>query len=308
MIDNLFPYFLFMGCGAVVCVLWFFLSFRRKTETKKAAALGGLILLLGAALGLFGARLGWVLLRFNVILAQPKELLTLRYDELSFWGGAAGVALAVFLSAKIMKLPARDVLNAFAPMGALMAAAARFAEGFLGLYGVGFVEQWYDEGLFFPITVWNEFYYGYCLAVFMFSGIFCLIAMVLSLVHGKERNRAVRTVFYLCLPQILFECMRMMAIKWLFVPLEQLVCFLFCEGVLVVRAFAAGKSRFRSWIPAIAGLAVCGVIVVCEFMLDGKITLGETFIPHWITYSIMAAALIGLTIAEHGSNKRIHNS
>ena len=158
--ENLTAYLLFMGCSAIACVLWFFLSFRRGAESGKAAALSGLILLLGAVLGLLGARLGWILLRFNVVIARPKDLLTLRYDELSFWGGVAGVILAVFLAAKMMRQPAREVLNRFAPMGALMAAAARFAESFLGLFGVGFVQAWYETGLFFPVTVefvWDEY-------------------------------------------------------------------------------------------------------------------------------------------------------
>ena len=142
----------------------------------------------------------------------------------------------------------------------------------------------------------------------MFSGIFCLIAMFLSLVHGKEENRLVRTVFYLCLPQILFECMRMQAIKWLFVPLEQLVCFLFCEGVLAAYAFRARPKHLRSWLPAITGLLVCGVIIVCEFALDGKITLGEEFIPQWITYGVMALALAAMAVAEHRGNRRIQSA
>ena len=306
---NLTAYLITMGCGAAACVLWFFIARGRKAGFGKSAGLSALVLVLGAGLGLLCARLGWILLRINVI--QTKDLLTLRYDELSYYGGMAGVILAVWLSAKVMKLPAREVLNDFAPMGALMAAVARFAEYFLGMLGLGYVEEWAEaEGtVFFPSAVriaYDEEFFEFYLAVFVFSGLFSLIAMRESLVHGKEKYRFVRTLFYLCLPQVLFECMRMQKISWLFVPAEQLVCFLLCEGVLVWAAVKGRKDGFRSWVPALAGLLVCGVIIAGEFALDGKIMLGdEEYIPQWITYGVMALALAGMAVGEHFALRRI---
>ena len=304
---NLTGYLLTLGCSAAACILWFFLSWRRQPQPNKAAALSGLIFVLGTVLGILCARLAWMLIRINA-LRLPQDLLTLRYDRMSFLGGAAGVILAVFLSAKITGQPAKQVLNAFAPMGALLMAGARFAEGFLGTYGVGFVEEWYESGVFFPVTIgiaWDEYNYEYYLAVFMFSGIFCLIASALSLVHRKEDNRLVRTLFYICLPQVLLESLRLEILSWLFVNVEQLACFLFCEGVLVARAVRAGAGKLRSWIRAIGGLLVCGIVIAGMFALDGKITFGGSFIPKAVTYGVMALALAGMAVAEHISNKHI---
>ena len=143
---NLTAYLLFMGCSAAACILWFFLAARKQMPAAKAGALSALTLLLGILLGIAGARLVWFLCRINT---RPV-LFALNYYELSYYGGVAGVILAVWLSAKILGLNGRETLNTFAPMGAFMAAMARFAEGFLAMIGVG---AWMEEGIFFPVTV-----------------------------------------------------------------------------------------------------------------------------------------------------------
>ena len=292
---NYAGYFLFIGCGILLGVLWFFLADRRRMRNQNSLLLSILVLVLGITLGVVCARLVWFLCRINT---APK-LFGLRYNELSYYGGMAGVILAVVLSARIAGRGIRETLNTFAPMGAFLAAVMRFGEGFLGFLGMG---QWMEEGIFFPVTaeiVWDEYYSEFYLAVFMFEGFFSLIAMVLSLVHGKEKDRFLRTLFYLCLPQILLESMRSESISWLFVRSEQLFCYLLCEGVLVWYAFRAGRKQLRSWIPAVVGLVVCGIVIVGEFALDGKITFGESAAPQWIIYSIIAATLAVMAVMEH---------
>ena len=56
---NLTAYLLFMGCSAAVCILWFFLSCRRRIPVNRAAVLSLLTLVLGIALGIVGARPLW---------------------------------------------------------------------------------------------------------------------------------------------------------------------------------------------------------------------------------------------------------
>ena len=298
---NLTPYLLFMGCSVVICILWFFLSCRKQMSTGRAAALSGLTLVLGILLGIAGARLVWFLCRMNT----HPALFSLKYDELSYYGGVAGVTLAVWLSAKILGLGGRETLNRFAPMGAFMAAMVRFAEGFLAMekvmLGVG---AWMEEGIFFPVTVefvYDESYSEFYLAVFMFEGLFSLVAMVLSLYHKNDRDRFLRTMYYLCLPQIFCESLRAMSIKWLFVRSEQLFCYLFCEGVLVWHGFRKkGNCSFlRRFGPALIGLLVCGLVIAAEFALDGKILINGEMIPKWVTYGFVLAGLAAMAIAEH---------
>lgn len=298
---NLTGYLLFMGCSAAACILWFFLSSRKVMDTVKAASLSVLTLLLGIVLGIAGARLVWFLCRINT---RPV-LFDLKYDELSYYGGVAGVTLAVWLSAKILGLGGRETLNRFAPMGAFMAAMVRFAEGFLAMekvmLGVG---AWMEEGIFFPVTVefvYDESYSEFYLAVFMFEGLFSLLAMVFSLCNKNDRDRFLRTLFYLCLPQIFCESLRALSIKWLFVRAEQLFCFLFCEGVLIWYGIRKkGNIHFlhRFW-AALVGLVVCGLIIAAEFALDGKILIHDEMIPKWITYGLVIAGLAAMAVAEH---------
>ena len=295
---NLTAYLLFMGCSAAACILWFFLAFRRRIPAARAGVLSALTLVFGIILGIAGARLLWFLCRINT---RPV-LFTLDFYELSYYGGVAGVALAVWLSAKILKLNGRDALNIFAPMGAFMAAMARFAEGFLGMIGVGDIGL--EEGIFFPVTVefaYDETYSEFYLAVFMLEGLFSLVAMVLCLKHRDERDRFLRTLFYLCLPQVFCESLRAMSIKWLFVRSEQLFCFVFCEGVLIWYGLRmkGSVSFLKRWGAAILGLLVCGLIITAEFALDGKILISGEMIPKWLTYGFMLLGLGAMAVAEH---------
>ena len=301
---NLTGFLATVGCGVLLCILWFFLALRGKAGSGKSALTSLTVLVLGILLGIACARVVWVL----CMLQYHYPLFRLNYDELSYYGGMAGVVLAVALAAKINRQDVRETLNVFAPMGALLAASIRFAEYFLGEFGCG---EWMETGLFFPVTVefrLDEFYADYYPAVFMLEGLFAVIAMVLALVRKADRYRWVRTLFYLCLPQILCESLRMNSIAWRFVRAEMLFCFLWCEGVLVWYALRAGRKKFSSWIPAITGLLVCGLVIVLEFVKDGKITFGGQMVSHWIVYAAMAAVLAVMAAAEHEGYKSIHNS
>lgn len=300
---NITAWLVTLACGAVLCALWFFLADRRKAHDGKSPLLSLLVLLLDVVLGTGCARLVWVLCRINF----HPTLFELRYEELSYYGGMAGVLLAVWLSAKITGRNARDTLNTFAPMGALIAAVVRFAEYFLGEFGAG---PWMESGIFFPITieiVWDADYSEFFPAVFMLEGAFSLVAMVLSLVHRDEKHRWLRTLFYLCLPQILCESMRNTSIAWLFVRSEQLFCFLLCEGVLVWYAFRAGRKRLGSWAPALTGLGVCALVIVAEFALDGKIAFGSHLISHWLIYGVVVAGLAAMAVMEHRGYRKIQD-
>ena len=249
---NIGAYLLTMGISAVCVCAFFFFSVRKRLalSSGKALSLGVCVLLLGTVFAVLGAKLFYFIFRFTYIIRQgfAAYWLSLRTEEMSYYGGVAGVVFAVFLSAKICGVKARPVLNSFAPWGALLAAAARFAEYFLFPAGTGAL---LDDPLPFPIAVsivYSEYYSESVLAVFFFEGIMSLVAFVLSLVHRTEPRRLLRTLFYLCLPQILLESLRSEAINLLFIHLEQLVCYLFLEGVLVWYALAKNRRSFSSWV------------------------------------------------------------
>ena len=189
-----------------------------------------------------------------------------------------------------------------------MAATARFAEYFLYPTGTGASLE--ETVLPFPLAVnivWSEDFTESILAVFFYEGLLSMAAFILSLIHKAEPRRFIRTLFYLCLPQILLESLRTDAINLLFIHLEQLVCYLLVEGVLVWYAFRLGRNRFSSWIPALTGLGLCGLVVAAEFLLDGKWIIGGSYVPQWITYSVMAAGLAAVAFTEHRANRRLYS-
>ena len=297
---NLTGFLTITGCGVFLCILWFFLALRKKISAGKSVLVSLLSLVLGTVLGIACARLVYVL----CMIQYRYPLFALSYDQLSYYGGMAGVLFAVVLSALLCRQNVRETLNAFAPAGALLAAVIRFAEGCLGDFGVG---AWMDEGVLFPITV--EFSYGdfseFYQAVFMLEGLFAVIAMVIAAGREGERYRWVRTLFCLCLPQVLCESLRLNSIAWRFVRSEMLFCFLLCEGVLVWYALKAEKKGFSAWVPALTGLLVCGLVIVAEFAKDGKIMIRGEMIPQWIIYGAVALGLALLAVMENNGYKRI---
>ena len=309
---NISAYLIMMGISAAAACALFVFSLRKNPDIRssKALPLAACVLLLGTVLGILGAKLFFFLFRFFYITEQGigNFWFSLKTEELSYYGGIAGVTLAAVLSAKVFGLRPGRVLHAFAPAGALMAAAARFAEVFLFPTGTGI---YLENPLPFPLAVgvaYSEDYTEYVLAVFAFEGLMSVIAFVLSLVHREEPRRFLRTLFYLCLPQILLESLRADAINLLFVHMEQLLCYLFVEGVLIFYGWKGGRKSVVSWIPALAGLVVCGCVIAEEFMLDGKIRFGGAYVSPWITYSLMAAGLVLLAVMEHRGNRRLYSS
>jgi len=293
---NLNGYLIMMGCSWAVCCLLFFLGLRQDGKTPgRAAAVACFTAVLGAALGLLGAKLLLFLFRIDYYLKQGAGAFWSSMDpeDMSYYGGLGGVILAVVLAARLVREKPESLLDTFAPMGALMAALARFAEYFLGQVGTGYLGE---TRVIFPFAVsiqWDPEYTEYFLAVFFFEGVFSLIAAGLSFARHGEKHRFIRTLFYLCLPQILMESLRDDGIMWLFVHLEQLTCYLVVEGILVWYGIAAAKKGRKNWMPALLGLGVCALTVAEEFALD------KTDIHHWITYACMAAGLALLAWAEH---------
>lgn len=300
---NLSGFLFITGCGAFLCILWFFLELRKKTGCGRSLLISLLSLALGGLLGFACARLVYIL----CMIQFRFPFLEISYDQMSYYGGMAGVVLGVLLSALICRQNVRETLNVFAPMGALLAASVRFAEYCLGEFGAG---DWMEEGIFFPVTVGigDAEYPDFYLAVFMLEGFLALVAMILSVVNREGRYNWVRTLFWLCLPQVLCESLRLNSISWRFVRAEMLFCFLWCEGVLVWYALKAKRKKFSSWIPAVTGLVVCGLVIVLEFVKDGKITFGGELAPHWAVYAAMAAGLAVMAVMETVGHKRIQNS
>ncbi len=306
---NIPAYLLFIFCSSVLCCLLFMLSAMKmlKLPTGKAGVLSGIVLILGIVLGLAGAKLLYFLFRFSYILKTGffSYLFSLNQNELSYYGGAAGICLAVVLAARRMKIKPVEALNAFATSGALLAALFRFAEYWLGALGTG---DYLEQGLPFPFAVsevWNPDFPEYYMAIFMLEGIIYLRIVIFAFRNRKDKLCFLRTVFYLCIAQIILESMRAQSIRWLFVRYEQLLCYLIAEGILIWYAFAGKKAGKKNWGAALWGLIVCGLTILAEYMLDGKISFNGSDLPPVVIYAFMAWTLLELTAAEHAARKKL---
>jgi len=303
--NNMTAYSWMMAGGVAGCAALAYSGARKRpgASAGKAAALTALEILLGFVFAALCAAAALLLIRFRNVEAVgfEKFFSGLTLEDVPFFGAVAGFTLGVYLAGKCMKLPGTDTLNRFAAAGAFLIAAARFAEGFLGLFGTGELPE--DTVLPFPLAVAIDFsgdgsYVEYYLAVFMFEGIAALAAMVFALRKNAEPDTFLRTLFIICLTQVFFESLRTTSIAWLFVKVEQLACFLYVEAVLL-RYGLKGKGQKNRFLPAIAGLVVCGLIVAEEFALD------KTNLPHWLIYTCMAAELALLGYLEHKAHLRM---
>ena len=304
MMENFPAYWCAMGLSMLVCALLTWMLFNREKDVRKGKALvfSLSVLILGTGLGLVFAKGAYLLIRINY---ANKQIWSFVPEEFSYYGGFAGVCLAAVLSALIARIPVRKALNAFAPAGALLAALARFAEAFLGFLGTAYLPD--ETVLPVPLAVTIDYsgdgsYVEYYLAVFMLEGLFSLIAMVISEARRNEPDRFIRTLFYLCLPQILLEYIRSSSLALLFIKVEQLACFLVVEGILIWYGIAAARKHRFGFIPAIVGLAVAGVEIIAQFLMDGKIVEG---VPSWVCYAAMGAGVIVLIFMEHWGRRKM---
>lgn len=255
---------------------------------------------LGTLLGLVLAKLVYYLamIDFMVMQGWAKSLVDVTMGTFSYYGGLAGFCLGVVLTARLTRQKPMELLNAFAPAGVLLAALARFGEGLLEGVGIRDMLFWeHPEHCFFPLAVSNE-YGEWLYAVFMLEGLLTLVVLVLCLTLFKK-HRFLRSLFYLCLLQILCESLRSDSFTWLFVKVEQLMCMLGAVAVLLVYCVKSPGVRQR-WMPIVYCFPVAAVFVVLEFALNGKIPLGKP-----LSYGIMIAGLAVMSVLEVWAYKRM---
>ena len=198
---------------------------------------------LAAALGLFCARLFYVLARLELFLDVGLENFFFAQDEsyrvwgsvsgAAFWGAVGGAALGALCAGKIAREKISDILDALAPAAALGIAVSRFAEYSIG-EGIG---PEAPEGLqFFPLAVMNEWEEWY-FALFLLEGLVGLIIFALLLTAGRGKRNGDRARMFLILygaSQIVLEALRRDSfLRWLFVRVNQLASALVLLGVVV---------------------------------------------------------------------------
>ena len=289
-------YWLFLLLSLALCTAW--LAVRaNKRGMKLAPVFTGV--LLGAVLAFVVAKALYTVLLSSKVWPRYgwASLIRLEASEFSFIGGCLGMVLGMVISARLYKIQPASLLSLFAPAGALMAAGARAAECFLDMQGAGtYVENEAFARLPFAISnEWGEWF----LAVFLLEALFALIAAVVFAVRKKEDAivslRFERVVYYLCVPQIFCESLRALGMRWGFVRIEQVLCGVIIEGLLIYGClqYTGAKGFWKRFWPCFAALGCVVVIVGVEFGLDKAPS-----VPDAIWYCVMIGALVGFAALE----------
>ena len=289
-------YWMWMAAAAAVCLIW--LPLRLKKRGVKPW-LGLAAVPVSAALAFALAKLFYAALLYNRSFAVYglDALLRMRAEEFSFFGGCAGAALGMALTAKLARENAGKFLDAFAPVGALTVALARFAEYYLGMLGASKYDTESEFFCRFPFAVSNEWDEWY-LAVFVLEALIALAICVVFTLKKREDGvpmlRFLRVSYYLCVMQIFCESVRMMSLRWGFVRVEQLLCAVAIFAILLYHCLKTPEKKClkRFW-PLLACLGCAGALVGVEFALD------RTEIPDGYWYVAMAAVLAVLGVLEN---------
>lgn len=286
----------FLGSLVISLGLFFVMNRGKKAVLAQCLLMGAF----GTIFGVILAKLVYYLamINFMVMYGWLRSLVDVTMGTFSYYGGVTGFCLGVVLSARLTHQKPMELLNAFAPAGLLLAALARFGEFFLEGVGTRDMLYWeHPEQCFFPLAVPNE-YGEWLYAVFMLEGLLTLGVFVLCIACLKKQ-RFLRSLFYLCLIQILCESLRTDSFTWLFVKVEQLLCMLGAVGVLAVYCVKTPGVRHR-WLPVVYCIPVSVVFVVLEFALNGKIPISKP-----VCYVVMVAGLALMSLIEARTFRRM---
>ena len=302
-------YLLWMG-GSILLSFGLFLLLGRGCNNR--GRLAAVALVPTVLLGMVCSKLLYMLLQLDYVLADGWDtlLLSASPEHFSFIGGILGSCLAILLAAKLVKVPPMKALNAFAPAGLLLAALARFGEGFLAQKFMTGTGPYMEEGsplCFFPISVncstdpeWQEWY----LSVFLIEGVFLLAAAVISLVCFKK-GRFIRSLFLLCLPQVICENLLNNIFWWIFcIRVEQLLYMVVMTVILTIYAIRARGWKYRL-LPVIVAAACAGLFIVAEFAMEQKIEF-LSFLSVSDCYMLMGLGTVALLFTEIIASRKAH--
>ena len=302
-------YLLWMG-GSILLSFGLFLLLGRGCNNR--GRLAAVALVPTVLLGMVCSKLLYMLLQLDYVLADGWDMLLLSAspEHFSFIGGILGVCLAILLAAKLVKVPPMKALNAFAPAGLLLAALARFGEGFLAQKFMTGTGPYMEEGsplCFFPISVncsadpeWQEWY----LSVFLIEGVLLLVAAVVSFICFKK-GRFIRSLFLLCLPQVICENLLNNIFWWIFcVRVEQLLYMVVMTVILTIYAIRARGWKYRL-LPVIVAAACAGLFIVAEFAMEQKIEF-LSFLSVSDCYMLMGLGTVALLFTEIIASRKAH--
>lgn len=282
---------LFAGAGLL---LYTGMLMRETGGYRTASGKGKLAFFLPALLAVLLAKIGYVVL-------QPAEpFSSFRW---CFTTGLAGLLLGTAAWAWMNGERAGLLLDRMAAATGLAMAFARFSQRWLGEVGAG---PWIEGGILrrmpFLLLVndWDET----LLAIFVpeaLLGILAAAVVWLRRARGRRGPRegceAALTIVLLTIPQIFLEQFRSgHYMHWRMVRAEQVLCAL-AAGAVIVYFSLWGREKgralpFRRVAPGAVYLLLCGLVVLVQFILDGKLLA----VPETACWVIYVMSVLGMLL------------
>ena len=287
-------------CAAVAALV--LMAGVRLFGKKLPAGTASVFVLLGTVLGVAGARLLFYLgniSAFTEMYENPWLMLHFFDGGFSMPGLIAGVIAAAAIAGRIMKVRMADVLDAAAVPAGLAIAVLRFGEQFTNL-GVG---KAVSEGFATANLPWlfsvsrMGVAVEYRLNVWAYEAVAGLVIFVLMLLLLRHlKNSGDRALFFAAVfgaSQILFESMRddgHMLLIFLRVGQLGAAALLIAASALLTKR-AGRLCRTAMWIDIPA--CILGIVLL-EFSLDGRITIGHPTLLR--DYLLMTILLINMAM------------
>ena len=239
---TIYPYGLALALACAAALLWMSLSARKNGISAGAVSTFAVMAL---PLGVLCSRAGWCLARLDWVARQEHFFFQLQRGGGMLYGALIGVMLALWVTARIQKLPFAKLADLTAAPGLLVIAIGRLAEGLVGEgYGRNLYEwfdPWGEQSLIawedpsplfrFPFAV-PDHYEEYNFAIFVLEAFAAILMLVLVLCSRRRRAgaKAVLALLLYAAMQAVFESMRQDSVlRFGFVRVNQLL-----SGVLVL--------------------------------------------------------------------------
>ncbi|MBQ8151133.1 MAG: prolipoprotein diacylglyceryl transferase [Clostridia bacterium] len=261
---------------------------------RKAGVSGGrtaAALLLAPLFTAFFSHLLYCLAQADYVLRvySPVWLFAFWQPGYMFYGGLLGATLALLIAGGSQK----GLLEAFAPSVALMIAAARIAEGFLGQ---GYGELWYDDPQWFcrfPFMNYDPENGYWAYAIFMAEAAVAILLLIVLLLKKKTfpgDGWLLLCGLYASAQVVLESLRRDEFLRWGFVRVEEVFSGVVILTVLLIYAIKAGRGRaLAKTLCILVFLSMAVLCLLLEFATEGRIPF-LLFLEVYQCYLAMAGA------------------
>ena len=284
--QSVYIYGMFLSVACLLAGSLLLLKTRKSTQQQKGAA--ALTCLLSPILGLFFARLVYVVAEVNFApFLNLQNAVNLRLGGLSMYGALFGAVMGAFISAWLGGLKKAEWLDVITPSIFLFIAVARLGEQYTTLGISRPLVTGVLDNTFLAIRDDFDAY----LRTYLLESAVAVILCAASFKYDRRKRKSGYTwlfgVLLYGVTQTLFESLRFDAhIRFSFIGLHQVLsAALFC-GVIIYLAIWQNTSRRVALLSIIILLPVLGAIVSIEFMID------RSQVNKWLSYAIYAAVLL----------------